>query len=57
MFTLLLEKDCIKATTVLESIPPDKKAPKGTSDCICEETAFDKTLSSLFTASDDVKEN
>ena len=57
MYLLLFEKDCIKATTVLESIPPDKKAPRGTSDCICEETAFDKTLSSVFTASDDEKEN
>ena len=57
VFTLTSEWDCIKETIVLESIPPDKNAPKGTSDCICEETAFDKTDSSLLTASDGVSEH
>ena len=57
VFILVFDWDCIRATIELESTPPDKKAPKGTSDNICEETAFDQTLSSLLTASEGVPEN
>ena len=35
VFTGFIDWDCIKATTRDESIPPDKKAPNGTSDIIC----------------------
>jgi hypothetical protein len=38
MENVFTERDdcaCINATTVEESTPPDKKAPKGTSATIC----------------------
>ena len=41
---------CIRATTVAESIPPDRKAPSGTSATICPATAADSRCSSASTA-------
>ncbi len=43
--------DCINATTVEESIPPDRKAPSGTSAIIWRLTASRNSISSWSTAS------
>ena len=41
---------CISATMVDESMPPDRKAPRLTSDSICPPTALESTPSSASTA-------
>ncbi|MNQ48686.1 hypothetical protein D3C85_625710 [compost metagenome] len=41
---------CISATMVEESIPPDRNAPRLTSDSICPPTALDSTPSSASVA-------
>ena len=41
---------CISATTVLESSPPDRNAPSGTSDTIAWRTASDSVVSSAASA-------
>src|SRR5438874_10043871 len=38
---------CISATMVLESTPPDRKAPSGTSDTICSLTRSEEHTSEL----------
>src|SRR5450756_954564 len=48
---------CINATTILESIPPDKNAPSGTSAIICWRTASLANTSSASTASSAVPAN
>ena len=48
---------CINATTVLESTPPDKNAPKGTSATICWRMASLARASNASTASLGVPKN
>ena len=45
---------CISPTMVLESIPPDRKAPSGTSATICSFTAAVSRCSSSSTTSSGV---
>ena len=51
LFTFRSLKDCIKATTVLLSIPADRKAPTGTSAIICPRIDSFKRCSSSLDAS------
>src|SRR6266404_1562779 len=51
VFTGRSAKDCISATTVEESIPPDNSAPSGTSASMRNRTASVRSVSSSQTAS------
>jgi hypothetical protein len=51
VFTGRDDSDCISATTVLESMPPERKAPTGTSESIWSRTASVSRFSSSSTAS------
>ncbi len=50
VFTGRADCACINATTVDESMPPDRKAPSGTSAIICAPTASFSKVSSWSTA-------
>ena len=47
-FFFLFCSSCILATIRLESIPPDRNAPKGLSEIIFSSTDFDKAFSTLL---------
>ena len=48
---------CIRATTVEESMPPERNAPTGTSAAICRPTARSNTSCSASTASSGAPSN
>ena len=52
---LILEEEfiCIKVVTSAESMPPDKKTPKGTSDTVCLSITLLRIFSTFCTASDE----
>jgi hypothetical protein len=51
VLTAFEEFDCMSATIVEESTPPDKNAPNGTSEIICNLTALLSKESNSVTAS------
>ncbi len=54
VFTGWLENFCIKPTMIVESIPPERNAPKGTSATICSRTASESvSLKSAISSSGD----
>ena len=55
VFTGRSDARLIKATTVLESTPPERNAPRGTSDIICEETAAARVSRSSSIHSDSLR--